>query len=256
MTPPNSGRLAIWAAAFCLLGTSCASVRTRILTPTEWVAGSHRNVALIGDSTTYGTPPPQQGVHSIQSPYNPGATLEALLAKLEPPPEEGGTPWRAARVTNLAVGASTTKLWLDEPPPGCNSLLALFPVVKKACAEGTSWVKAVPLAVDGGHLDAVIVDLGINDLLITKDPAETVDRLEAIREALAPVPVVFYPPIAPPDGPRGDWPLQVRAEMESRGLFGDAEYPPWVPTFDGLHPTHGGYAAKGGLWLDGLRRLP
>jgi len=129
-------------------------------------------------------------------------------------------------------------------------------VVAQACAHQTSWLEAIPLAVEGAHVDAVIVNLGINDLLITKNPAETVDRLQAIRAALAPVPVLFYPPIAPPGGPRGDWPLRVRAEMTKRGLFADPQYPAYVPTFDGLHPTHGGYAAMGALWLDGLRKLP
>ena len=210
-------------------------------------------MVLIGDSTTYGAPPPNQG---NQSPYNPGATLEALLAALEPPPEAGGTPWRHARVHNLAVVGSGTTLWLERPPVGCRSVLSAFTVVKRACAAQVSWIEAIPMAVDGAKIDAVIVDLGINDLLITKNPRETVDRLEIIRNALAPVPVLFYPPIAPRDGPRGDWPQRVRAEMTARGLFSDPLYPQYVPTWDNLHPTHGGYAAMGALWLDGLRKLP
>jgi len=215
-----------------------------------------RTVALIGDSTTYGTPPPKSGLKKLQSPYNPGATLEALLASLEPPPAEGGTPWRDARVYNLAVGASTTVLWLQNPPVPCGSVLDLFPIVKAACGRGVSWVEAVPDAVEGRKLDAVIVDLGINDLLVTSDPRETVDRLVKIRDLLKPVPVLFYPPVAPESGPRGDWPLRVRAEMEKRGLFSEPQYPTSLPTYDGLHPTHGGYAAMGALWLDGLRKLP
>jgi len=215
-----------------------------------------RTVALIGDSTTYGTPPPKSGFRNQQSPYNPGATLEALLATLEPLPGEGGTPWRDARVYNLAVGASTTVLWLQNPPVRCGTVLDLFPIVKTACGRSVSWVEAVPDAVEGRKLDAVIVDLGINDLLVTTDPRETVDRLVKIRDLLKPVPVLFYPPVAPESGRRGDWPLRVRAEMEKRGLFSEPQYPTSLPTFDGLHPTHGGYAAMGGLWLDGLRRLP
>jgi lysophospholipase L1-like esterase len=44
--------------------------------------------------------------------------------------------------------------------------------------------------------------------------------------------------------------------MEARGLFAESQYPPYLPTFDGLHPTHGGYGALGAMWLDGIRRLP
>jgi lysophospholipase L1-like esterase len=221
-------------------------------TPAPCVSATHaarrRTVVLLGDSTTYGTAPKKEG---LQSPYNPGASLEALLA-IDPEP----SPWRGARVYDLAVGASSTPLWLASPPVGCKSVLTLFPVVKAACAAKVPWVKAVPLAVDGHHVDAAIIDLGINDLLVTRDPEQTVDRLVAIRRALKPIPVLFFPPIAPPDGPRGDWPERVRAAMEKRGLFSGKQYPPYVPTFDGLHPTDGGYAAKAGLWLDGLRKLP
>jgi lysophospholipase L1-like esterase len=216
-------------------------------------SGTRRTVVLIGDSTTYGTPPPNEG--RTQSPYNPAAVLESLLATVEPPPAKGGTPWRGARVYDLAVASSSTPQWLADPPAACSSLLTLFPVVKKACAAKVPWVKAVPLAVKG-RIDAVIVDLGINDRLASNDAGETVDRLVAIRDALAPIPVLLYPPIAPPTGPRGDWPQRVRAEMEKRGLLTEPQYPPYVPTFDGLHPTDGGYAAKAGLWLDGLRKLP
>lgn len=230
--------------------TGCAARRSAP-PPVERV--ERRTVVLIGDSTTYGTPPRGQG---IQSPYNPGATLEALLATVEPPPADGGTPWHNARVYNLAVGASTTDHWLAVPPAGCGiPLLELFPVVKTACSSALSWTAAAPEAA-GGKVDAVIVDLGINDLLVTNDPVETVDRLEQIRDVLAPVPVLFYPPIAPPDGKRGDWPQRVRAEMEARGLFANPQYPDHVPTWDKLHPTDGGYAAMGGLWVDGLRSLP
>jgi len=274
MSQRRSTRLALSALTLCLFGTSCAARQTTasrapaapdlapapvVLAPTVEAARTPaagtppRTIVLIGDSTTYGSPPPKQG---IQSPYNPGAALEALLATLEPLPEEGGTAWRDARVFNLAVAASTTTLWLQRPPIGCNSVLTVFPVVKRACAAQVSWVEAIPLAVEGGRIDAVIIDLGINDLLITKNPVETVDRLETIRDALGPVPVLFYPPIAPRDGPRGDWPERVRAEMVARGLFAEPQYPPYLPTWDKLHPTHGGYAAMGALWLDGLRKLP
>jgi lysophospholipase L1-like esterase len=204
---------------------------------------ARRTIALVGDSTTFGTPPPQEG---IQSPYNPGRSLEALLAI------DSGA-WANAKVVNLGVGASTTAYWLASPPTGCGSLFAKFDVVKTACDLGTPWIKATSKA--AGNPDLVVVDLGLNDYLITKDPKETVDRLEAIRAALEPVPVVFFPPLAPPDGPRNDWPMQVRKAMEERGLF-TGEYPPYLPTFDRLHPTDGGYAGKAGLWLDAIRRVP
>lgn len=273
MPPTRSIGLAARTALLCVLVAGCTVPRapapplaaplprptpsaTSTITPTPEPCASaapahaepRRTVVLIGDSTTYGTAPKSEG---LQSPYNPGASLEALLS-IDPEP----SPWRGARVYDLAVGASSTPLWLASPPIGCKTLLALFPIVKKACAANVPWVKAVPLAVDGHHVDVVIVDLGINDLLVTKDPEQTVDRLVAIRRALKPLRVLFFPPIAPPDGPRRDWPERVRAAMEKRGLFSEAQYPPYVPTFDGLHPTDGGYAAKAGLWLDALRKLP
>lgn len=220
---------------------------------------SRRTVVLIGDSTTWGTPPNGEGIQSV---YNPGTTLETLLRTVEPPPDEGGTPWKDARVHNLAVGASTTELgasttehWVSTPPVGCGSFLELFPVVQAACASGTSWVDAIEPAIGGRAPDVVIVDLGMNDALITGDPRETVDRLVAIQRSLAPSPVLFFPPIAPPSGPRGAWPARVRVEMERRGLFAGRQYPTQVPTFDDLHPTSGGYVAKAGLWIDGLRSL-
>lgn len=215
-------------------------------------------MVLLGDSTTYGTPQQQKETGrkvAMQSPYEPGAALEALLA-LEPPSSRGGTPWRDAKVHNLAVAASTTDLWLTEPPRFCKTAYARYPLVAKACRRNIAWVKGVALALDGARIDAVVVDLGINDLQLTNDPQETVARLKQIREALAPAPVLFFPPIAPPDGPRGTWPQEVRAEMIKQGLFDEAQYPAYVPTYDGLHPTDGGYAAKAALWLDALRKLP
>lgn len=220
-------------------------------------SGPRRNVVLIGDSTTYGTPErqPASQDRSIQSPYNPGAALEALLASLEPA-SKGGTPWRGARVHNLAVGASSTAMWLQDPPAACGTFFELFRIVKTACAKKVPWIDAVRAAIGGAKVDAAIVDLGINDALKSDDPKETVERLKRIRDALAPAPVLFFPPIAPPDGPRRDWPERLRAAMIEAGLFDEKQYPPYVPTWDGLHPTHGGYAAKAGLWLDRLRALP
>jgi lysophospholipase L1-like esterase len=216
-----------------------------------------RNVVLIGDSTTYGTPPGQDKVRKpLQSAYNPGAVLETLLDTLEPQQPPDGTPWRGARVFNFGVGASTTEMWLSDPPSFCKTVFKRYAPVKAACDRQIAWVKGVVPAMGGRHVDAVIVDLGLNDLQITEDPKDTVDRLVRIRDALRPIPVLLYPPMSPPDGQRGDWADRVRAEMTARGLFTDREYPPYVPTFDGLHPTAGGYAAKGGLWLDGLRKLP
>ncbi len=216
-----------------------------------------RNVVLIGDSTTYGTPEKASASEgSIQSPYDPGATLEVLLGELEPAGRPGGTPWRGARVHNLAVAASTTAMWLEEPPAACGTFFELFRVVKTSCAKKVAWVEGLRAAAGGARIDAVIVDLGINDALKSNDPAATVDRLKRIEKALAPIPVLFFPPIAPPGGPRGDWPQRVRAAMIEAGVFDEKQYPPYVPTFDGLHPTHGGYAAKAGLWLDRLRALP
>lgn len=227
-------------------------------TPSPHAARRRRNVVLLGDSTTYGTPKSQQDPAlrvAMQSPYQPGAALEALLA-LEPPRSAGGTPWRDAKVHNLAIAASTTDLWLTEPPRFCKTAYARYPLVASACRRNVAWVKGVPLALGGTRIDAVIVDLGINDLQLGQSPAETVARLKLIREALAPAPVLFFPPIAPPDGPRGAWPQEVRAEMVKQGLFDETQYPAYVPTYDGLHPTDGGYAAKAALWLDALRKLP
>jgi len=215
-------------------------------------AAPRRSIVVIGDSTSFGTPPPGGG---LQSPYNPGAALTALLA-LEPTALHGGTPWRRARVHNLAVGASNTAHWLATPPVGCGSILEVWRVVKAACASGMSWLDAIPAVVRGARPDAYIVHLGINDLYVTSDPTETVDRLQEIATRLAPTPVLFFPPIGPLDGPRGDWPQRVRAEMELRGLFASPAYPAELPTFDGLHPTHGSYAALAALWLDALRALP
>lgn len=212
-----------------------------------------RTVAVIGDSIAYGATPPAEG---LKSPYSPAATLEALLATLEPEPEAGGTPWRDARVLDLAVGASDTRHWIARPPRECHTLFNRYPVVQKACAADVSWAEAVWMMAGGAPIDAVIVDLGINDVLVGGDVRETVDRLLAIRDAVAPAPVLFYPPIAPPDGPRGDWPQRLRAAMAARTLFDERQFPPYLPTYDGLHPTSGGYAALGSLWLDGLRRLP
>lgn len=210
-------------------------------------------MVVIGDSIAYGAPPPAEG---LQSPYAPPTTLETLLANLEPAPPAGGASWRGARVLNLAVGASDTSLWLARPPRECHTLFNRFPVVQKACAANVAWVDAVWMMAGGGTIDAVIVDLGINDRLVTDDPRVTVDHLVQIRDALAPAPVLLYPPIAPRDGPRGDWPQRLRAAMAARGLFDEKQYPPYLPTYDGLHPTPGGYAALGALWIDGLRRLP
>jgi lysophospholipase L1-like esterase len=221
------------------------------------LAHDRRNVVLVGDSTTFGTPEPRPGVsRAVQSPYNPAAALETLLAHLEPLPANGGTPWRGARVHNLGVGASTTALWLEDPPPYCNSPMELFPVIKAACAKGVPWIAATRAAIGGAPVDVVIVDLGLNDLLSTPDPNETVNHLVRIKKKLAPIPVIFFPPIAPPDGPRGDWPKRVRAAMTKRRLFDEPQYPPYLPTFDGLHETDGGYAAKAALYLDALRKLP
>lgn len=210
-------------------------------------------MVVIGDSIAYGSPPPSEGV---ESPYSPPRALETLLAALEPAPGDGGTPWRGARVLNLAVGASDTQLWLASPPRECHTLFNRYAVVKKACGANVPWIDAVWMMTGGGTIDAAIVDLGINDQLTESDPRETVERLLRIRAALAPTPVLFYPPIAPPDGPRGDWPKRVRAAMVARGLFDETQFPPYLPTYDGIHPTPGGYAALGALWLDGLRRLP
>lgn len=225
--------------------------------PSTAATTTRRNVVLIGDSTTYGTPEPRPGASKeVQSPYNPAASLEALLAHVEPPIERGGTPWRDARVYNLGVGASTTALWLQDPPAFCGTVLEGFAVIKAACRAKKPWISAVREAIGGAPIDAAIVDLGLNDLLATQDPNETVTRLVQIRKALAPVPVLFFPPIAPPNGPRGDWPQRVRAAMIKRKLFDERQYPAYLPTFDELHLTDGGYAAKASLWLDALRRLP
>lgn len=216
-------------------------------------AAPRRSIVVIGDSTSYGTPPPGDG---IQSPYNPGAALAALLKTLEPAPTRGGTAWRRAKVHNLAVGASNTEHWLAAPPVGCGSIFEASRLVKAACAADVSWLDAIPAVVPGAPPDAYIVHLGINDLYITSDPTETVDRLQEIATRLSPTPVLFFPPIGPLDGPRGDWPQRVRAEMELRGMFASPSYPTELPTFDGLHPTHGSYAALAALWLDALRALP
>ena len=193
---------------------------------------------------------------AVQSPYNPAASLEALLAHVEPTPATGGTPWRGARVHNLGVGASTTELWLQDPPAFCGTALEGFAVIKAACRTKKPWISAAGSAIGDVPIDAAIVDLGLNDLLITQDPEATVARLARIRKALAPVPVIFFPPIAPPNGPRGDWPRRVRAAMIKHKLFDERQYPAYLPTFDDLHLTDGGYAAKAALWLDALRRLP
>jgi lysophospholipase L1-like esterase len=245
-----------------LLATGSVLVCLTLLTGCARVPGAsahaapfdapRRNVVLIGDSTTWGVVPSRQG---RQSEYNPGTTLEKLLSVVEPPPDQGGTPWKDARVHNLAVSASTSEHWLSRPPAGCDSPLEVFPVVRAACARGTSWVEAIPAAIGDVPPDVVIVDLGINDALITRDPNQTVDRLVAIRDALAPTPVLLFPPIAPGGGPRGEWPGRVRAEMERRGLVAARQYPTYVPTYDDLHPTSGGYVAKAGMWIDGLRSL-
>lgn len=270
MSEARRRRRATFAATIVgMLVAGCAAVRppapasapTATPRPTPSPApaptAARRNVVLIGDSTTFGTPEPRPGVRgAIQSPYSPGATLEVLLAHVEPLPDAGGTAWRGARVHDLGVGASTTEHWLSYPTAGCGTLLEFFPVVKAACREKVAWVDAVSPAIGEAPIDAVIVDLGLNDLLITQDPAATVSRLLRIRKALAPVPVVFFPPIAPPEGPRGDWPQRVRAAMVKRKLFEEPQYPAYVPTFDDLHPTDGGYAAKAALWLDALRKLP
>jgi lysophospholipase L1-like esterase len=232
---------------------------TPVVTPTTEPAPNEarRTVVLVGDSTTYGTPEPRPGAPRIvQSPYNPAAALETLLAHLEPLPANGGTPWRGARVHNLGVGASTTALWLEDPPPFCHSAMDLFPVIKAACAKNVPWIAATRAAIGGARVDVVIVDLGLNDLLITQDPNETVERLVRIKKSLAPIPVIFFPPIAPPSGPRGDWPQRVRTAMVKRRLFDERQYPPYLPTFDGLHETDGGYAAKAALYIDALRKLP
>lgn len=215
-------------------------------------AAPRRNVVIVGDSTTFGTSPPGEGG---QSPYNPAAALAALLKVVEPAPARGGTPWRRAHVRNLGIGASNTEHWLAVPPAGCGTLLEASQLVRFACAAGIAWVDAIPAVVPGGAR-AVILHLGLNDLFVTSDPAETVDRLQEIAARLAPTPVLYFPPIGPSGGPRGDWPHLVRAEMEARGLFASPSYPYELPTFDGLHPTHGSYAALAGLWLDALRALP
>lgn len=226
-------------------------------TPEPTATDARRHVVLVGDSTTLGTPEPRPGVpKAAMSPYNPAASLEALLANLEPLPAGGGTPWRGARVYNLGVGASNTSLWLEDPPPFCNTVLEGFPVIKAACRKKVPWIAAIREAIGETRVDAVVVDLGLNDLLITQNPDETVDRLVRIRKALAPVPVLFFPPMAPPNGPRGDWPQRVRAAMVKRKLFDEKQYPAYLPTFDDLHLTDGGYAAKGALWMDRLRKLP
>jgi hypothetical protein len=97
----------------------------------------------------------------------------------------------------------------------------------------------------------VIVDLGLNDRSITQEPSEVADRLVAIRDRLAPIPTLFFPPIAPDDA----WALSVRRQMKDRELF-TGQYPRSLPTYDPVHLTDGGYAAKAGLWLDAIRRVP
>lgn len=219
-----------------LLLLGCSPMLSRI-----GIHPSSRAIVLVGDSTTWGTPPAATGT---QSPHDPGRSLEALLA-IDP------GPWRNADVLNYGVGASNTQHWLAAPPAGCGTLLAGFPVVEIACRDNVSWIEVVSRK----SPDLVVVDLGLNDALVTTDPEETVDRLVQIRDALSPVPVAFFPPIAPPNGPRGAWPWHVREAMERRGLFA-GEYPAWLPTFDRLHPTDGGYAAKAGLWLDAIHQQP
>lgn len=226
-------------------------------TPTTAASETRRNVVLVGDSTTFGTRKVRPDrPDAVQSPYNPAAALEMLLAHLEPPASEGGTPWRGARVHNLGVAASTTELWLADPPPFCGTAMELFRIVATACKKNVSWLAAMRAAIGGARIDAVIVDLGLNDALITQDPNETADRLVRIKKTLAPTPVIFFPPIAPPGGPRGDWPQRVRAAMKKRRLFTESQYPPYLPTFDDLHETDGGYAAKGALYVDALHKLP
>ena len=66
--------------------------------------------------------------------------------------------------------------------------------------------------------------------------------------------MLFFPPIGPPDGPRGDWPQRVRAELEARRLFDMPGYPRHVPTSDGLHPTPEGHAILAAHWTEALRR--
>lgn len=202
---------------------------------------SPRTIALVGDSTTWGTPPPGEG---LQSAFHPAAVLEALLVL-----ETG--PWAGARVTNYGVGASMTSHWLAVPPAGCGTYFEAFAAPRAACAASTSWIDVVAAAAP----DLVIIDLGINDALETRNPLDTVRRLEALRDRLAPIPVVFFPPMAPPDGPRGRWPWRVRQLMARHHLIA-GDYPEFVPTFDRLHPSAGGYAAKAGLWLDAVRAQP
>lgn len=202
-------------------------------------AAGRRDIVLVGDSTVYGT---AQG--SAQDRYQPGAVLELLLRK----PEPTTSPWRRARVTNLGVASSTTQHWLQTPPPGCGSLLEYFLVPSRACVDGSAWVDEIlrirPTA------DLVVLQLGLNDYLVTSDPAETADRLEQIRARL-PVPVLIFPPVAP-----NAWSAALRAELVARGIEIPADYPATLPTFDQLHPTHGGYAAMAGLWLDRILKQP
>ena len=98
--------------------------------------------------------------------------------------------------------------------------------------------------------DLVVLQLGLNDYLVTDDPAATADRLEQIRSRL-PVPVLIFPPVAPTA-----WSASWRAELEARGVEIPADYPATLPTFDQRHPTPGGYAAMAGLWLDRILKQP
>jgi lysophospholipase L1-like esterase len=210
-----------------------------------------RLVVLIGDSIMWGGTAAPTGEPVGQAATDPGRSLTALLALL---PERSA--WNDAEVVNLGVPGTNTRDWVEAVPEHiCKSpnRIPNLSVLDVACERRIPLADAVAVVVDRTP-DAILVQLGTNDVLKKIPPETTVENLAKLKDHLPKGGAIHIAaPVPPPAPPGTEFAAAVRQGLLDRGLLTGPDWPK-LPTVDGIHFTEGGYAAAAGLWLDVLRK--
>ncbi len=196
---------------------------------------SRANIVLVGDSNTWFWNQPV-AAHRVME------HLLELLPYLD-------SPWRGAKVHNLAISGSRPKDWIVEKrvcKPGGKKRYPIYAYCDEIdfLAEGITKVVPKP--------DAIIVSLGLNShkFATPAESAEYLAKLKTHLEGISPK-VIMTPPFPMPREPFRSFVADVRREMLARDLV-DWDWPELELNPKGIHLTararvvHGSLMA---LWL-------
>lgn len=193
------------------------------------------SVVLVGDSNTWFWNQPV-AAHRVME------HLLQLLPYLD-------SPWRDAKVHNLAISGSRPKDWIVEKRV-CNPRgKKRYPIYEHCdeidfLAEGITKVVPKP--------DAIIVSLGLNShkFATPAESAEYLAKLKVYLEGISPR-VIMTPPFPMPREPFRSFVADVRREMLARDLV-DWDWPELELKGKGIHLTERARVVHGSLmalWL-------